>query len=167
MVVGVSREVFCELTLPNIHRPYGIYWNINSATVAQKQSQICKWVGIAVNKTLFTRAGCEQDLDLSPPCSSDGKEPARNAGDPASIPGSGRFPGEGKGNPLQCSCLENAMDSPWSCKESDTTEQLSLIHPACQCRRHKKHVFDPWVRKIPWRRKWQTTPVFLPGESHG
>ena len=28
-------------------------------------------------------------------------------------------------------------------------------------------VFDPWVRKIPWRRKWQPTPVFLPGESHG
>ena len=27
--------------------------------------------------------------------------------------------------------------------------------------------FNPWVRKIPWRRKWQLTPVFLPGESHG
>ena len=27
--------------------------------------------------------------------------------------------------------------------------------------------FDPWVRKIPWSRKWQTTPVFLPGEFHG
>jgi len=27
--------------------------------------------------------------------------------------------------------------------------------------------FDPWVRKIPWRREWQPTPVFLPGESHG
>ena len=38
--------------------------------------------------------------------------------------------------------------------------------PACQCRRHKRHEFDPWVRKIPWRRAWQSTPVFLPGESH-
>ena len=28
-------------------------------------------------------------------------------------------------------------------------------------------MFDPWVGKIPWRRKWQPTPVFLPGESHG
>ena len=28
-------------------------------------------------------------------------------------------------------------------------------------------VFDPWVRKMPWRRKWQPTPVFLPGKSHG
>ena len=38
---------------------------------------------------------------------------------------------------------------------------------ACQCRRHERCEFDPWVRKIPWRRKWQPTPVFLPGESHG
>ena len=38
---------------------------------------------------------------------------------------------------------------------------------ACQCCRHKKHGFDPWVRKIPWRRARQPTPVFLPGESHG
>ena len=28
-------------------------------------------------------------------------------------------------------------------------------------------MFDPWVREIPWRRKWQLTPVFLPGKSHG
>ena len=28
-------------------------------------------------------------------------------------------------------------------------------------------MFDPWDRKLPWRRKWQPTPVFLPGESHG
>ena len=39
--------------------------------------------------------------------------------------------------------------------------------PACQCRRHKRRGFNPWVRKIPWRRKWQSTPVFLPGKSHG
>ena len=39
--------------------------------------------------------------------------------------------------------------------------------PACQCRRHKWTRFDPWVGKIPWRRKWQPTPVFLPREFHG
>ena len=39
--------------------------------------------------------------------------------------------------------------------------------PFCQCRRHTRCGFDPWVRKIPWRRAWQPTPVFLPGESHG
>ena len=42
--------------------------------------------------------------------SSDSKASACNAGDPASIPGSGRFPGEGNGNPLQYSCLENPTD---------------------------------------------------------
>ena len=39
--------------------------------------------------------------------------------------------------------------------------------PVCQCRRHKRWGFDPWVGKIPWRRKWQPTPVFLPGKPHG
>ena len=34
----------------------------------------------------------------------------------------------------------------------------------CQCWSHRRHWFDPWVGKIPWRRKWQPTPVFLPGE---
>jgi len=36
---------------------------------------------------------------------------------------------------------------------------------ACQCRRSRRHEFDPWLWKIPWRRKWQPTPVFLPGIS--
>ena len=32
---------------------------------------------------------------------------------------------------------------------------------------HMRHGFEPWVEKIAWRRKWQPTPVFLPGKSHG
>ena len=43
------------------------------------------------------------------PGGSDGKESAYNVGDPGSIPGSGRYPGEGNGNPLQYSCLETSM----------------------------------------------------------
>ena len=43
-----------------------------------------------------------------------------------------------------------------SCKES-----------TCQCRRCKRHGFDPWVGKIPWRRKRLPTLVFLSGKSHG
>ena len=44
------------------------------------------------------------------PDGSEVKNPAANAGDLGSIPGSGRSPGEGNGNPLQYSCLENPMD---------------------------------------------------------
>ena len=43
----------------------------------------------------------------------------------------------------------------------------SSKEPTCQCRRHKRHGFHPWVRKIPWRRAWKPTPIFLPRESHG
>ena len=42
---------------------------------------------------------------------------------------------------------------------------VSGKEPTCQCRRHKRLRFNPWIRKIPWRRAWQPTPVFLPGES--
>jgi len=66
------------------------------------------------------------------PGGSDGKASADNAGDPGSILGLGRSPGEGNGNPLQYSCLEWKSHeqrclvgySPWGRKESDTTERL-------------------------------------------
>ena len=38
---------------------------------------------------------------------------------------------------------------------------------ACQCRRRKRCRFHPWVRKMPWEKKWQPDTVFLPGKSHG
>ena len=38
---------------------------------------------------------------------------------------------------------------------------------ACQCRRCKRLGFNPWVRKVLWRRKWQPTPVFLTEKLHG
>ena len=66
------------------------------------------------------------------PGGSDGKESACNVGDPGSIPGSGRCPGERNGYPLQYSCLKNSMDrgawwrSPWGHIKSDTTGQLIL-----------------------------------------
>ena len=59
---------------------------------------------------------------------------AADAGDMGSIPGLGRYPGEGNGNPLQYSCLEThgqrslAGHSPWSRKESNMTELLSTRH---------------------------------------
>ena len=42
-----------------------------------------------------------------------------------------------------------------------------IKNSACQCRRHKRSGFDPWVGKIPSTRKWQPTSVFLPGKFHG
>ena len=61
------------------------------------------------------------------------EEPACNAGDPGMIPGSGRSPEVGNGNPFQYSCPENSMDrgawwayGSWGCKEMETTELLAL-----------------------------------------
>ena len=69
------------------------------------------------------------------PGGSEGKEPACNVGDLDLIPGLGRSPGGGHGNPLQYSCLENprglrsqAGYSPWGCKQSDKTERPSTCN---------------------------------------
>ena len=73
-------------------------------------------------------------LLLGFPGSSDGKESTCNVGDLGSVPGLGRSPGGGHGNPLQYSCLENPHGlrslvdySPWSSKELDTTKQLRYL----------------------------------------
>ena len=79
------------------------------------------------------------------PGGSAGKEPACDAGDPGSVPGSGRSAGGGIGCPLQCS---------WA----SLVAQLVKNPPAMQ---------ETWVGKIPWRRERLPTPVFWPGEFHG
>ena len=43
----------------------------------------------------------------------------------------------------------------------------SVKESVCEYRRLKRHRFDPWVRKIPWSKKWQQAPVFLPEKFHG
>ena len=55
--------------------------------------------------------------------------------------------------------------------ESEHISEASRVHSgkesACQCVGRIRCVFDPWMGKILWRRKWQPIPVFLPGASHG
>ena len=70
---------------------------------------------------------------------------AGEVGDAGSIPGSGRSPGAGNGNPLQHSCLENPMDrvfSPWGHKESDPTEHM---HACTQTRKRISRETDELV----------------------
>ena len=185
------------------------------------------------------------DVFLDLPGGSDGKASVYNAGDLGSIPGSGRFPGEGNGNPLQYSYLENPMDGGVWCRlllvgsqraghDWATSFSLldiflgiqmfcSVVNSACLkfssfvcCRyiyRNSLFLLDfiqqysekamaphssillpgksqdrgayrlqpmgslrvgpDWVTSLSlstfmhWRRNWQPTPVFLPGESQG
>ena len=65
------------------------------------------------------------------------------------------FPHSEWGTSSEISLPHLQLGLPWWLRGKEST---------CQCRRYR---FDPWVRKIPRRRKWQSTPVFLPGESHG
>ena len=101
----------------------------SSQASKKKDAQLCSWYYMDTLEQYR-----ETTFIYFIPDGSDGKEPACSAGDPGSIPESGRSPGEGKGNPFQYSCLENPMDrgawwafSPRGRKESNTTEQLTWL----------------------------------------
>ena len=88
------------------------------------------------------------------------------------------FPGSGLSRPVgilgqgPCSLLSfktssgkmGSTGNSWWMQRSVLPRWLSGKESTCQYRRRE---FDPWVRNIPWRRKWKLTPVFLPGKSHG
>ena len=61
----------------------------------------------------------------------------------------------------KCHCVPRI---PKDHSENEASLVAQIIRNPCQCRRSR---FYPWIRKIPWRRKWQPAPVFLPGEFHG
>ena len=63
--------------------------------------------------------------------------------------------------------IEMRLTDKVSTKENLFLWWLSGKESACQCKRHKRCGFFPWVGKVPSRRRWQPTPVFLPGKSHG
>ena len=92
---------------------------------------------------------------------------------------------EGNGNPLQYSCLENPRDGRtwWAAvygvtqswtrlkqlSSSSSSKAFDGLPMWCSGKesagQYKRCSFYPWAGKIPWRRKWQPTPVFLPGKS--
>ena len=116
------------------------------------------------------------------PAGSEGKESACNAGDPGSISGLERSSGEGNGNPLQYSCLENLMDggawqatAPWGRKESDTTQRLHfhshfttstchVLHTTSMSGYRAMGVFK-WIKEILSLSSWHENLVVV-GEKH-
>ena len=99
------------------------------------------------------------------PGDSEVKASACNAGDLGSIPRLGRSPGEGNGNPLQYSCLENPMDGAawWAIVHGFTKSWTRLSNfSALQYCVDFCHTLT-CIR----RRQWHPTPVLLPGKSHG
>ena len=105
--------------------------------------------------------------------------------------------GEGNGNPLQCSCLENPRDGGvwWAAVygvaqsrtqlkrlSSSSSSSSRYIYIMCSisrldfshgsdgkeiCLQCGRPGFNPWNGKLPWRKEWKPTPIFLPGEFHG
>ena len=118
----------------------------------------CLFFGTCTQPQVFYLYSCAEDLQFLPEseifslslcrmpekyvvCSQRTLLSDYNVGDLGSILGSGRSSGEGNGNPLQYSCLENPMGggawqatySPWGCKESDMTEQLKFCLTNWNC----------------------------------
>ena len=147
---------------------------------AVQESPVCP-VWFLGQKICWSRDRLPTPVFLGFPGGSAGKESTCNVGDLGLIPGLGRSPGEGKGYPLKYSGLENSMDCiVHGAAKSQTW--LSDFHfhllftfrerqgfpggtlgkePTCQCSKHERCGFDPWARRIPWRRAWQPTPVFF------
>ena len=104
----------------------------NYAKLFGKESTRRPWFNSWVGKIPWRRDRLPTPVSLGFPGGSDGKESTHNIGNLGSIPGLGRSPGGGHGNPLHYSCLENphgqrslAAYNPWGCKQQDTTELLN------------------------------------------
>ena len=117
--------------------------------------RLCKYLGSNfVYLCLRTKQTPPPQNDF--PGESDGKQSTCNVGDLGSIPGLGKSPEGGHGNPLQYSCLENphgqrslASYSPWGHKELDRTKWLSTHSCSNQNSMvwHKNRQIDPWNRE--------------------
>ena len=101
----LSSVLLCLLKV-NIIIVSILYKNCKKKPYAGAVCKICIFIITIINLKLILICMTTSDF----PGGSDGKASAYNARDLGSIPGSGRSPGEGNGNPLQYSCLENPMD---------------------------------------------------------
>ena len=109
--------------------------------------------------------GAEENLNSSPPSSHKPSGPSVNKGaSPLRKPAP---------HPSRTLCSSSAIRKP-GCRHSKCVPKAAfpeianaapVVKTRLPCRRHERHGFDPWVGKTPWRRAWQPTPVFLPGES--
>ena len=66
----------------------------------------------------------------------------------------------------ECGTAVSTVES-MSFKKQASQVVMVVKNPPANADRHKRPEFDPWVGKIPWRREWLSTPVYLPGEFHG
>ena len=94
----LSYSIFCGIT--------GFIYANNIIGTRLSRIRSNRYSFFTTEDNIHTYMGTYGDF----PGGSDGKASAYNAGDPGLIPGPGRSPGEGNGNPVQCSCLENPMD---------------------------------------------------------
>ena len=103
------------------------------------------------------------------PGGSEVKASASNAGEPGSIPGAGRSPAEGNGNPLQYSCQKNPMDwGAWWAAVHGVTKSRTRLSDFTYLGLKKHFDYESYLfitenMKI----QWHPTPVLLPGKSHG
>ena len=127
------------------------YWKAKRTRLAkQYKNRVCKNVGATLKATTYTleeRGRNRRDISNN----NDWEFIQINVRDLATDPGTPSGIGAKTNLPLGI-CASQVEP---------------VREPICQCSRWKRFGFDPWVRKIPWRRAWQLTPVFLPGGSHG
>ena len=166
--LGVRLGLSLSLTFPSLVGKDGC-----AAYMTGSQQMFVAWIN-----NLLVRFGCFEGF----PCGSAGKESACNAGDLGPLVGKIPWRRERLPTPVFWPEEFHGLYSPSGYRvghDRATFNSLSLCfiwasqvalvlkNPPAKFRRHKRHGFDPWVRKIPWSRAWQPTPVFLPGESHG
>ena len=128
---------FCENYCISLNPKCNFFFFFNiSWTRASLLAQLVKiclqcrglWFDCWVGKIPWRRGRLPTPVFMGFPGGSDSKESACNEGDLGSIPGSGRFPGGGHGNPLQYSCLENSMDpGAWQSTDRGVTKRQTRL----------------------------------------